>query len=59
MADGSSIDWGDELFRDDVSEVSDTESDDDQVIFITYTTYLHYSARQKCDCKSTYQRANI
>ena len=40
MADGGSIDWEDELFRHDASEVSDTESDDDQVIFITYTTYL-------------------
>ena len=58
MADGGSIDWEDELFRDDASEVSDTESDDDQVIFIIYTTYLRYSACQKCDCKSTYQRAN-
>ena len=58
MADGGSIDWEDELFRHDASEVSDTESDDDQVIFITYTTYLRYSVRQKCDCKSTCQRAN-
>ena len=42
MSDGSSIDWEDELFGDDASEVSDTESDDDQVIFIIYTicTYV-------------------
>ena len=59
MVESGSIDWENELFRDDASKVSDTESDDDQVIFITYTTYLRYSARQKCDCKSTCQRANI
>ena len=33
MTDGGSIDWEDELFGDDASEVSESESDDDQVIF--------------------------
>ena len=33
MADGKSIDWEDDLFRDDASKVSETENDDDHVIF--------------------------
>ena len=55
MADGKSIDWEDNLFRDDASKVSENESDDDHVIF--YYIY-NVSTCQKCECKSMCQRAH-